>query len=43
MLVEKLEDGIYPETFIYLFAPNMANITKPVEITLTKNRRYIFG
>ena len=43
LLVEKSKDGIYPETFIYLFAPNMANITKPVEITLTKNRRYIFG
>lgn len=39
----KIKDGIYPETFIYVFAPNMADITKPVEIILAKNRRYLFG
>ena len=43
LLVDKFKDRIYPETFIYLFAPNMADITKPVEIVLTKNRQYIFG
>ncbi len=43
LLVDKLKDRIYPETFIYAFAPNMADITKPVEIILTKNRQYIFG
>ena len=43
MLVEKSKDGIYPETFIYVFAPNMTDITKPVEIILAKNRRYLFG
>lgn len=43
LLVEKTKDGIYPETFIYAFAPNMADITKPVEIILAKNRRYLFG
>lgn len=43
LLVEKPEDRIYPETFIYLFTPNMADTAKPVEITLTKNRHYIFG
>ena len=43
LLVEKSKDEIYPETFIYAFAPNMADITKPVEIILTKNRQYIFG
>ena len=43
LLVYKLKDRIYPETFIYAFAPNMADITKPVEIILTKNRQYIFG
>ena len=39
----KPKDEIFPETFIYMFAPNMADITKPVEIVLTKNRQYIFG
>ena len=43
LLVGKPKDEIFPETFIYLFAPNMADITKPVEIILTKNRQYIFG
>ena len=43
LLVGKPKDEIFPETFIYLFAPNMADITKPVEIVLTKNRQYIFG
>lgn len=43
LFVEKPKDGIYPETFIYVFAPNMADITKPVEIILAKNRRYLFG
>ena len=43
LLVGKPKDEIFPETFIYMFAPNMADITKPVEIVLTKNRQYIFG
>lgn len=43
LLVEKSKGGIYPEIFIYVFAPNMADITKPVEIILAKNRRYLFG
>ena len=43
LLVGKPKDEIFPETFIYMFAPNMADITKPVEIILTKNRQYIFG
>lgn len=43
LLVGKPKDEILPETFIYVFAPNMADITKPVEIVLTKNRQYIFG
>ena len=43
LLVGKPKDEICPETFIYMFAPNMADITKPIEIVLTKNRQYIFG
>ena len=43
LLVGKPKDEIFPETFIYMFAPNMADTTKPVEIVLTKNRQYIFG
>ena len=43
LIVIKPQNEIYPEMFYFVFSPETADITKPVEIILTKNRQYIFG
>ena len=39
LIVIKPQNEIYPELFYFVFSPETADINKPVEIALVKNKR----
>ena len=43
LIVIKPQNEIYPEMFYFVFSPETADINKPVEIALVKNKQWIIG
>ena len=43
LIVIKPQNEIYPELFYFVFSPETADINKPVEIALVKNKQWIIG
>lgn len=43
LIAIKPQNEIYPEIFYFVFSPETADINKPVEIALVKNKQWIIG